>query len=387
MKQKFSLICIVMMTFLLTPLLSTYGISYGLGESFDGIDNYESLYENSSFTDIKTHFARKPIIKMSALSVLRGMGNHKFYPNHKLTKEQAVVFIVRLLGLEDESQIVGEKLTKEMDTGAYRFKSPQDDWLEGYLKVAQSKSIITREEVKKIVELSDEQKDKIEEKLAKKMLVYDQNRNLTDEQIENIEKSIRKNLERSYTWGQAANREEIALWVGRMLQITPINGEPQQRIYTMKDWKSMKTADIPIIEAILQKGIMTKNSKGYFSPKATVTRGQMAAILDKASEEILKKRGYKTLSGTVEEIENYVTSEQDMITRDLYGVENRIITINNDDGSYTEITAKKSSINDLNKGFSVYKYGILGLPKDIQVDDYVKYFINAEGKIVFVEVE
>ncbi|QXM06759.1 S-layer homology domain-containing protein [Crassaminicella indica] len=386
MKQKFFLISIIM-TLLLTPLLSTYDISYGLGQPFDGIDNYQALYENSSFTDIKTHWARKSIIKMGALSVIRGMGNHRFYPNHAVTKEEALILIVRLMGLEKQAQIIGEKLMKEMDTGAYRLKVPQDDWLEGYIKVAQSKNIITRAEAKKILELTDEQKDKIEEKLAQKMLVYDQNQNLTNEQIENIEKSIRKNLERSYTWGQAANREEIALWVGRMLKITPINGDIQQRIYTMKDWKSIKTTSIPIIEAILQKGIMTKNSKGYFRPKDTVTRGQMAIILDKASEEILKVRGYKILSGTVEDIEKYVASEKDSITAELYGVENIIFTIHNDDGSYIEITSQKSTNKTLNKGFLVYKYGALGLPKDIQAGDYIKYFINDKGKVVFVEVE
>ncbi|MCT4607137.1 MAG: S-layer homology domain-containing protein [Marinisporobacter sp.] len=386
MRKKFLLVPVIIML-LLTPLLSTYGVSHALGQSYEGVKNYEALYENSYFTDINNHFARKSIIKMSALSVLRGMGKHKFYPDYKVTKEQAIVFIVRLMGLEEEAQIVGEKLMKEIDTGAYQFKSPQDDWIEGYIKVAQSKNIITREEAKKIVELSDEQKDQIEEKLAEKMLVYDKKKNLTEEQLKNIENSIRENLERSYTWKQAANREEVALWIAKMLEIEPIHGKPQQKIYTIKDWKSIKTTDIPMIEAIVQKGIMNKNSKGYFRPKDSVTRGQIAVILDKASGEILKKQGYKKLSGTVEEVESYVTSEQNGRSMDLYGVENSTFTINNDDGSYTELVANKSDIRDLNKGFLVYKNGMLGLPKNIAAYDYIKYFMNNEGKVVFVEVE
>ncbi|MCT4618972.1 MAG: S-layer homology domain-containing protein [Marinisporobacter sp.] len=386
MRQKILLVPVMIML-LLTPLLNTYGVGHALGQSYEGVNNYEDLYENSYFTDIKTHWARKSIIKMSAFSILRGMGNHKFYPDYKVTKEQAVVFIVRLMGLEEEAQIAGEKMMKEIDTGAYQFKSPQDDWTQGYIKVAQSKNIITRTEAKKILELSDEQKDQIEEKLAQKMLVYDKKKDLTDEQLQNIEKSIRENLERSYTWEQAANREEVALWISKMLEITPINGKSQQKIYTLKDWKSIKTTSIPIIEAILQRGIMNKNSKGYFRPKESVTRGQMAAILDKASEEILKKRGYKKLSGTVEGVESYVTSEQDTISMDLYGVENSTFTINNDDGSYAQLVAKKSDISDFNKGFLVYKNGTIGLPKNIAEYDSIKYFMNDEGKIVFVEVE
>ncbi|TCO78756.1 S-layer homology domain-containing protein [Marinisporobacter balticus] len=387
MKKKLSFICILMMIILLNPLFNEAYFSYGIGTDYEGVSNYESLYKNCSFSDLGNHWAKKPIIKMSALSVIRGMGNNKFYPNATLTKEQAIILLVRFMGLEDEAQVIGQKLMKEIDTGKYQFASSQDHWVEGYIKIAQSKNIITKKEIDKIVELSDKQKDLIEDKVGEKILAYAQDEDLTEAQVKNIENSIRKNLERDYTWKQGRNREEIALWIGRVLELEPINGEEQQMIYTMKDWKNIETSAIPVIEAVLQKGIMKGNTKGYFRPQASIARGEMAALLDKASENMLKKRGYKIISGTVENVENYVTTEQDIVSTKFIGVENRVITVNNEDDSYSTIIAKKSSCKEFNKGFLVYKYGYLGLPRDIETDDYVKYFINNQGEIIYVEVE
>ena len=253
--------------------------------------------------------------------------------------------------------------------------------------MAQSKNIITKKETDKILTLSDKQKELIENNVGKKMLSYEQDENIIEVQAQNIEKSIRENLERDYTWRQGTNREEVALWIGRMLEIEPINGGDQQIIYTLKDWKNIEITSLPIVETVLQKDIMKGNTKGYFRPKDVVTRGEMAAILDRASEKILKKRGYKMISGTVEKIENYVTSEQDVVSTKFVGIENRLFTIRNEDNSYTTITAKQSTLDTFDKGFLVYKYGYLKLPKDIEENDYVKYFINEQGEVVFVEVE
>lgn len=387
MKKIFSFSCILMMIIILNPLFNEAYFSYGIGTDYEGVNNYESLYKNCSFSDLGNHWARKPIIKMSTLSVIRGMGNHKFYPNSKITKEEAIILLVRLMGLEDDSQIIGEKLIKEIDTGKYKFLSSQDHWVDGYIKVAQSKNIITKKETNEILKLSDIQKESIEDKVGKKMLDYAQDENLTEAQGKNIENSIRQNLERDYTWRKAANREEIALWVGRMLELEPINGEGQQSIYTLRDWKSIRTESIPIIEAVLQKGIMKGNTKGYFRPKDGLTRGEMAAILDKASQKILEKRGYKIIAGTVENIESYVTSEQDIVSTKFIGVKNNVFTISNEDNSYSTITAKESSLDTFDSGFLVYKYGYLRLPKDIRESDYVKYFIDDKGRVIFVEVE
>ncbi|QEK13263.1 hypothetical protein FQB35_13825 [Crassaminicella thermophila] len=383
MKKSISFFCGIMVIF----MLMLQSISYGLGNSYTGVQNYEALYKNCSFSDIKNHWAKKSIYKMSALSVIRGMGDSKFYPDKKLTKEEAIILLIRLMGLEDEAQMVGEKLMRELDTGKYTIFSPYDYWIDGYIKVAKSKNIITREELSKILNLSEGQKERIEQAVAEKMDVYMKDPYLTEEQTQNIEIALRKKIERSYTWGQAATREQIAIWVGRMLEIKPIHGEYLQEIYTLRDWKNIKPSYIAMVEAIMKKGIIKGDNKGYFKPKAYITLAEMAAILDKASEQMLIKRGFKIIMGSVENIDTFVTSEQDIVSTKFIGVQNRVFTINNEDHSYTQLVSKESDIDTFDRGFLVYKNGYIGLPKDIRINDYIKYFINEQGEVLFVEVE
>ncbi|HBT50466.1 MAG: S-layer-like proteiny domain protein, partial [Caldanaerobacter subterraneus] len=84
-------------------LLQLNSVSYAQ-TTFYGVEYAPSIYYNMSFKDIQNSFARYDIMKMAALAVIKGGGNQKFYPKGYLKKEEALTYIIRLMGLE--SQIV-----------------------------------------------------------------------------------------------------------------------------------------------------------------------------------------------------------------------------------------------------------------------------------------
>ncbi|MBF8982493.1 S-layer homology domain-containing protein [Lutibacter sp. B2] len=355
-----------------TMILSSIGVQAVENQSYKGIKNYQSLYKNCNFYDVKNHWAGKSIYKMSILSVIRGEGNNKFYPDRNITKEEALSLLVRLGGLEGEAQKLGEN---------------QNDWSQGYIKLAQSKNIIGKEDVKNINELSEREKEKIEENIMKKIDAYAKNDNITEEELENIEKRLREDLEKDYTWRGYATREEIAIWVANLIRLEPIRGQKQQLIYTLKDYKDIKVEDVPIIESVLQKGFMKGNDKGYFNPKKTITRAEMAVVLDNISEKIFKDRGYKLESGFVENVEKYVTPEKDNVSMEIEGVGNYIITLRDEEDQYIKINSKQSSEGDTSGGFIVYKEGHIGYPSMIKENDYINCWINPKNEVIYTEID
>ncbi|UZQ83165.1 S-layer homology domain-containing protein [Thermoanaerobacter sp. RKWS2] len=94
-------------TILLTIILFVLNSVYTYASDnpvYYGTDNVQSIYYNMSFKDIKDSFAKNYIMKMTALSVIRGGGSQKFYPKSYLKREEAIAYIVRLMGLEEQVQ-------------------------------------------------------------------------------------------------------------------------------------------------------------------------------------------------------------------------------------------------------------------------------------------
>ncbi|WP_053954770.1 S-layer homology domain-containing protein [Inediibacterium massiliense] len=369
---------VVIITFL-SLTFSTYAFEL----NYEGVENYTSTYQNSNFTDVGNHWAKKSIYKMGILGVVKGTS--KFYPNGKISREEALMWMVRLMGGEEEAQTLAQSNIKEIDTGKYKFNTKNDTYMDAYIQVAQNLGILTGDEVKKIEKLSDSQKEKIDLAIEKKRETYEQDENLKSQQLRNIEKILKNQMKRAYTWKVLLNKEQASIWVAKMVGLNPIY-DNQQKIYTMRDFKNIQTENAPMIEAALQAGIIS-GDKGRLNPKNSITRGQLAAILDAASETILEVKGYTTEHGEIQKIQNYVSSEQNPRFLNLIGVENAIITILNDDGIYGDILIQGSTTSTFHKGFPVYKNGKVNPPSVIGIGDMIKIYKNPEGKIFYGEIE
>ncbi|KNF09769.1 S-layer domain-containing protein [Gottschalkia purinilytica] len=371
---------LVTASILITSLSSPIqGVSIATANSYEGIREYKELYNNINFYDVKNHWSRDSVYKMSALSVIKGMGQGRFNPEGILTKEEALTLIVRLLGLEGEGQRIGQGTIKKGDTGGYQILDAGYYWFNGHLKVASKSGIITKEEEAKIVELTEGQKKEIEREASKRLETYKANKNLGKKQLDEIKKQLNQKIQREYTWKKSISREQVAVWIARAAKLENTDGRNQQMVFNFVDWKSINTGYIPVIEAVVQKGIMSGDDKGRFNPKSPLKRSEMAKLMDNIHEDILKEQGYIIKVGTVDNVvpmSEYIEGSY---------IQKRHFSIKNDDNTATEISVKSSSNAKYNGGFIGYKNRQLVLPESINTYDDIKYYINNEGKVVFVE--
>ncbi|MGF7058908.1 S-layer homology domain-containing protein [Brassicibacter mesophilus] len=373
------LTAVLIISVVFSPLTVVYGETYNGAISYDGVQNYKALYNNVNFTDIKKHWAKDSIYRMSALSIIRGMGQDKFSPNNTLTREEALTLIVRLLGHESDAQLAGEQAIDKSDTAGYKILTASDYWGNGYIQTAINRNILTQEEVNYIEKLAESEKNNADLQLEKSMTSYEDNENLTAAQLRNVKNQLKQKIERNYTWKKPAKREEVAVWVSRAIGLQPINGQAQQMLYNLNDWRQIKTENLPLIEAVLQKGIMQGNDKGDFKPSSSLTRAEMAKILDNIHSELLNDQGYIINTGIVERIDS-LTESKDGTTN-----KKKFFLVKNDDSTSTVIQVQESDSNTGDKGFIAYKNEKLTLPPDINEYDYIKYYVTPGEKVVFVE--
>ncbi|MCT4593738.1 MAG: S-layer homology domain-containing protein [Anaeromicrobium sp.] len=337
-------------------------------DKYTGIKEYEGLYNNLNFSDIKNSPYKKSIYKLASLSVIRKKSSNKFYPSKNISKEEVITMLVRIAGKEEEVQgIIGKK------------KLNGNDELEAYLDVAKKINLITKDEAKDILYVSDEEKYKIEDKINEEVK---KNPNYTEDEIVDLEEKIRRDMEHKYTWGKLTNREEVAIWIGRIMGLNKINGSNRQYVYNLKDHSKIKAENISLIERVLQLKII-EPIDGYFKPSSPIRRDEMAVILDKISKKIFELRGYVVKEGVIDSKEEFVVPVENLITGEIRGENNYVYTTRDEKGEYNKI----STVGD--SGYIVYdKYnGIIGLAPNLEEYDYIEYWINDKKNVVYVEVK
>lgn len=349
------------------------------GEIYYGISTYRDLYQNINFSDIDGHWAKNSILRMSALSIIKGMGE-RFSPNDPLTRDQAIALLIRLMGLEEEAQKLGEETIVNEDTGGYIILRHYDYWAKGYIQEAQNRNILTQEEIDNITTLSPEDQNEAEYEIEEAYDLYLDDEDLSYDQLDAIRQELEQRILSKYSWQKPVDREQVAVWVYRVLNLNPVYGENQHKIYSLKDYEKIKTKNVPAIEAVLQKGIMSGDAQGFFNPSSSMTRGEMAKLLDNIYEEFLLNRGYKIGTGVVEKVQ---TSKK---SQDGEEIEETLVTINTDDKTLVNIITEKSDNPLYDKGFIGLKDNYPVLPQEIENHDYVKYYISPENEAVFVEV-
>ncbi|WP_176461966.1 S-layer homology domain-containing protein [Anaeromicrobium sediminis] len=337
-------------------------------DKYIGIKEYEALYNNMNFSDIKNSPYKKSIYKLASLSIIRKNGSDKFYPSKSISKEEVITMLVRMAGKEEEVQEVIEKK-----------KLNNNNELEAYLETAKKIKLITKEEAKNILYVSDEEEYKIEDKIDEELK---KRPNYTEDEIKDLEEKIRSEMKHKYTWGELANREEVAIWISRIMGLNKIGGSSRQYVYNLKDYSKIKPENISLIERVLQLKII-EPIDGYFKPNSHMRRDEMAVILDKMSKKILELRGYSVKEGVIDSMEKFVVPVENLITGEITGKNNYVYTIRDESGEYNKISTEGDN------GYIVYnKYNdTIGFPSDLNEYDYIEYWINDKKNIVYVEVK
>lgn len=367
--KKILSILIVLMLLLQGGSLIAYGIeNLAPYPVYEGINNASSLLDTISFQDMSGHWAGPAIQQASALGLMKGTGNKRFSPNQALTHAQALTILVNGIGLEAEAQRLGanQSVPRVRDL---IILSAADDWAKGYIQVATQNNIVTPAEVNKILDLTQARADALEDQVQNIMDRY-LGMDLDNNEIANIEAQVRDLNQARVTWNRPANREQVAIWVARALDLEPV--QDIVKIYQFTDWKEIETGNIPYIEAILQKNIMTGVGNNTFSAKGQLTRAQMSQIVANIKDDLFEKRGLLKLVGDIVNIEQV----------EQQGKPKGIITVFNHDGTQNYIEVEPPT-----KDVIVQKDGRLGLTSLLKEGDQIKYYINESNKAFFIQVD
>ncbi|MFA5537443.1 MAG: S-layer homology domain-containing protein [Bacillota bacterium] len=313
---------ILIMILIMTTGTGVFGATLYTYEESPSADQ---IFRAVNFSDLTNHWAATNIYRMAAQNILRGDGKGKFRPGDNLTKEEAVALVVRIAGHDQEAQATAEVLALQQNL---KPETVENLWALGYLQVAVTGGIITPQE--------------------------------------------RADIEENA--GKRAQRQEVAAWLSRALQLSAIYGTDQQLVYSFQDWRNFNPEYLSAIEPLLQKRWMVGFSDGSFKPASEITRAEMAAVLDRVSTENIDKRGWNYLQGTIIQKSGRVES---------FGAQK---------GQWFDLILRVDGGNDQavisfreQNSFPVLKNGALLRANSLTQGEQVEFVLDANNQVVFAE--
>ncbi|HYE81024.1 MAG TPA: S-layer homology domain-containing protein [Clostridia bacterium] len=337
---------------------------------YTGITSGDALISNATYTDIGSNSNAENIMKMSIYSIIREYGIKTFRPSQNASRQDFLAALVRATGQQEAAVKRGEAL-KIQDPSL----NSTTAYILGHIELARSSGIIKPGEYDNAATITaaDRAAAKAEADKAKRA-----NWKMTKAQYDQI---INRKLEQM-AFTAPANREEAALWIARALGLQPVKGEEMAEVYSYNDWRSIKTENLPYIDAVLKMGISTAASKGAYSPKNSMTRSEMASVLNLVANQTLDKLGFETGKGKVTSVK---------VKRDLGSLSDSAvtdITIDSTGADIINISIEKNTGRNINsrQALPVIKNGKVGDEALITEGDVVEYTVNKDNGAVLLHV-
>ncbi|GAB4271885.1 S-layer homology domain-containing protein [Thermincola ferriacetica] len=246
-----SLLLVALFTFgVITPKVSAKEMKTKINE--DG--RVQIILEFDDVEEAK--WAAEFIAKMKAKNVISGYPDGTFRPNQPVSRVEAIVMAVRLMGLEKEAQAKSAESVKLHFKDAALLEK-QYPWAKGYVITALEKGLF----------------------------------DTTEEKIQPDKPATR-------VWVSSLLVRALGLQADALKQMT--------KIPVFKDADSIPAGAIGYINVALEQGIIAGYPDNTFKPYKSVTRAEMAALLDKTGNGLLENTGAVTVYGTITDI-NFVS--------------------------------------------------------------------------------
>ncbi len=275
------------------------------------------------FNDIQeAEWAAISIAKMKTKNVFQGFKDGTFRPNQPVTRVEAIVTAVRLLGLENEAK------AKSPDTKLHFKDAEQIDkkfpWAKGYIIVALENGLF------------DASEDKIQpEKPA------------------------------SRVWVAGLLVKALGLQSEALHEMT--------KIPNFTDADQIPAGSIGYVNVAVEKKMINGYSDGTFQPNKNVTRAEMAALLDRTDDGLLENAGAFKVSGVIKNIQFNVTGSvynSDTVTDQVYDSVNGEITLTTD--------GQDSLTYGISSELLVEYHNKLIRADQLAVNDYVRLLVLGE---------
>ncbi|MBN2222159.1 MAG: S-layer homology domain-containing protein, partial [Vallitaleaceae bacterium] len=327
-------------------------VSAEIANSYEGRDLATETLQNLNFTDVSESFwAKETITRMGALNVVKGYNapsGRNFRPNGNISKEEALAFLLRAVGQEEEAQLAAEALEQGATEGVLSM------WSKGYMSIAADLEMIEAQD--------------LEDSLIEEQEFLDP--------------------EYSFIRGALVTREEVAKWVVQAINsqnpdaIVPLYS--QQNIYNYTDWEQMGIEFIPYIEAVMEKQIMI-GSDGRFKPKAYITRAEMMQVIKNLNTILYETMNLEVKNGYIGHIDRESTSLTSGSQSEIKAL------IRQGDGKVDQLIGR-IEVDNLGRTFQkeavVYKQNRLVTLQELEEGDTIEYIVNTvDNTVVYVYVK
>lgn len=363
MKNKKSIIAVglifVMIAAMLPSGLQGEDIVYG------GMTNGDAIIKNASFTDLAGNANTDNILRMAVYSIINEYGSTRYRPNDYATRQDVLAALVRAMGRQEQAVTLGENIKSQNQS-----ISTVEAYIMGHIEEAKNAGIISADEINSLAVLTSAEKAAVEKEVA---AIVKTNWKMTKLERDQLLKTMLDQRSYDKALKTAATREEIAVWTAKSLGLTPVKGEKTMEAYVYNDWKSIGTANLPYVEAVIRSGILKGETASNYVPKGRLRRGDFASVLSRLADANLAALELTTGYGRI---------ESKVVTKDVTPFEQTTtttITIKNPDTSTINIETKNQSIPVIKNG----KVGNEGL---IQENDIVEYTLTTDNRVQLLQV-
>lgn len=319
-----------------------------VNNTYEGTEDAKPLINNLNFSDVSGHWAKEAITKAGALDMVKGY-DKTYRPSAYVSNQEALAFVIRVIGLEKQAQAEGERLKAQAESQ----NSPLPIWSIGYLSLARNNGLITTDQYNQVISANQESLP-----------------------------------EGSFRRDDNATREQVVNWIVQALNTIrqePLVSNSQQSIYNYPDWENTTVEYVENVEIALDNGILKGDRNGNLNPKGALTRAEMAQLLSNMDSLYNEAVGLTKKTGTVGGIKDEQTTQtgQARLERNIY-----IRTADGKIDVIKYIMESSSSPQALNKDAVVYNSGPVTGLSGIREGGQIEYLVNDTDKTVkFVSIK
>jgi len=313
---------------------------------WDGTSAAIDIISSNQFNDLGAAWPGEVVARSAALGIIRGEGA-SFRPNDYITREEALAFVIRAIGLSGQATALGSALEQQL-AAAQPVEDEDGNIIGGPV-------------------------------------------NLTAQQMINLGyNTLAVNLGivlADFPTTGTASRQEVAYLVYSAILHAGNNifsqNIPLQTVYTFADWQDIFPRYLIAIENIVSANIM-QGDGASFIPDAPVTRGQMAQIMANLDTVLFDIQNLERRIGTVAAIRDSqltLTGEAEL---------ERSIFVRLGNGSVEVLRmflAIGPSPQTADLDAVVFSGGVLGGMSLLQEGDTIEFLIHPESNtVVYINV-
>lgn len=218
-------------------------------------ENKGKVKFNLNFDDLNEQelkWAYEHIIRLASKGVFTGYDDGNFKPQNKITRVEAIIAAVRLLGLEEEAK-KPENMNATLNFKDFDQLKKKYGAAVGYVTVA-------------------------------------------------LENDLFSETDTSIQADKPANRLWATVLLVKSLNLSAEAKKKMDTVLPFKDAHEIPAGSVGYIAVAIEKKLISGYTDGTFKPNRTVTRAELAALLDRLDEQLPEQENAQAITGTIQAV-------------------------------------------------------------------------------------